>query len=239
MLAYVMNLDRDTERWAMFQQLNSDRCDFTRFSAVDGRTLDRQKLLSDGIIADPCGWTAGSLGSAMSHLTLWKTTVETGMPITVVEDDAVLAPDFAEASEQVLASLPEDWAIVLWGWNFDAYLWAEIPEGVAPCRMEFGQPELRANLEVFRREKRPHVAIRLRHAFGLMAYTISPGGAEAMLETCLPLTDRLIELSWCDVVVADGPIGIGMNRIYPSIPSYVCVPPLVVSENLHEESRTR
>ena len=107
-----------------------------------------------------------------------------------------------------------------------------MPDGIS-------QSELRANLEVFRTDKRPHVAIRLRHAFGLMAYTISPRGAEAMLATCLPLTDRLIELTtWCDVVVNDGPIGIGMNRVYPSIPSYVSMP-LAVSENLHEESRTR
>jgi glycosyl transferase family 25 len=83
------------------------------------------------------------------------------------------------------------------------------------------------------------VPIRLRHAFGLMAYTISPRGAEAMLATRLPLTDRIIELDWCEAVLSDGPIGIGMNRVYPTMPSYVCMPPLAVSENLREDSRTR
>jgi glycosyl transferase family 25 len=139
----------------------------------------------------------------------------------------------------LLALLPEDWGIVLWGWNFDSFLWAEIPEGVARCRIEISQPELRANLEVFRREKRPHAPIRLRHTFGVMAYTLSPRGAEAMLATCSPITDRIVEFPGFDIALNDGPVDIGMNRVYPTMPSYVCMPPLAVSENLHEESHTR
>lgn len=60
-----------------------------------------------------------------------------------------------------------------------------------------------------------------------------------MLAACLPLTDRLVTLDWFELVLRDGPIGIGMNGVYPLMPSYVCMPPLAVSENLHEESRTR
>jgi hypothetical protein len=165
--------------------------------------------------------------------------VEKRTSITVAEDDAVFARNFPAASEAFSGLLPNDWDIVMWGWNFDAFLWTEMPEGVARCKMEFKQEDLRQKLEVFRAGNSCPTPIRLRHSFGIMAYTVSSVGAEKLLATCLPLRNMLIPFPGFDVVIENKTIDAMMNVAYPKMKAYVCMPPLAASENLHETSNTR
>jgi glycosyl transferase, family 25 len=235
---YVINLDRDQERLRTFTALNADRANFIRFSAIDGRQVDRAALQQDGIIAGNLTYNNGQLGCALSHLALWRGAVAENRVITVVEDDAILAPKFEPARDAFLRGLPADWAIVLWGWNFDRSVWAEIPEGVAKAVLQFDQDELRNNLEGFRRAEVAHAPIRLRHAFGSMAYSVSPTGAEALLKLCLPLARQFIRFEGFGIGIPNNGIDCMMVGAYPKLKSYVCVPPLVVSENRQEVSNT-
>jgi hypothetical protein len=72
---------------------------------------------------------------------------------------------------------------------------------------------------------------RLHHAFGLMGYSISPGGARVLLDTCLPLTDGDIELDDRGIKIHNGALDCVANAAYRVMKAYVCIPPLVVSEN--------
>jgi len=235
---HFINLERDKERLGKFSELNN-HVPAVRHQAADGASLDRERLRDAGYIAQDLSYGSGSLGNALSHIQLWQHAIEKKVAITIAEDDAIFVKNFLGAANPFLQSLPNDWDVVLWGWNFDSYLWIEMPEGVARCKMEFMQDDLRQNIETFRAGKSHPAPVRLRHGFGIMAYTVSFAGAQKLLKTCLPLRNTLIPFPGFDVVIENNTIDCMMNLAYPEMKSYVCMPPLAVSENRHETSHTR
>ena len=66
------------------------------FPAVDGRMLDKQKLIKEGLIAPDCDYKTGAVGCALSHVNLWKKAADENRIITVFEDDAVATYRFQE-----------------------------------------------------------------------------------------------------------------------------------------------
>jgi glycosyl transferase, family 25 len=238
MTVIVINLDQDKERLKSFIEMNPHLNRLVRFSAIDGRNADRGQLERAGIISGNLTYNSGQLGCALSHLEMWRKAIADDRVITVAEDDTMLARNFLSARDAFLATLPKDWAIVLWGWNFDRSVWAEIPEGVAKAILQFDQDALRNNLNAFRNLEVAHAPIRLRHAFGTMAYSVSPTGARGLLEMCLPLAKQFIGFEGFGVAVPNNGIDCMMNLAYRKLKSYVCMPPLAVSENRQEVSRT-
>ena len=236
---YLINLERDKERLARFREVNRHLRRIHRPPAIEGRSLDRRHLQNVGEISHDLSYNHASLGNAHSHIELWRLAVEKRTSITIAEDDAVFARNFLTASKAFSGLLPADWDIVMWGWNFDAYLWVEMPEGVARCKMTFKQEDLRQNIEAFRGGSSHPTPVRLRHSFGIMAYTVSSVGGEKLLATCLPLHNVLIPFPGFDVVIENKSIDCMMNMAYPKMKAYVCMPPLAASENLHETSHTR
>lgn len=239
MTVHVINLDRDTERLETFLTRNAHLSDIVRIPAVDGRAADRKSLHELGMISPDLTYTNGNLGSALSHIKLWRRVVKDNCVLTIAEDDAVFARNFNSAHEVMLRRLPEGWDFILWGWNFDRPLWTEVPEGVAASVMQFDQDALRANIEIFRKSEILPTLFRLRHAFGAMGYSVSPTGAKTLLDICLPLSAVDIHFTDKQEVHHNAGIDCVMNAAYPLMKSYVCLPPLVVSENRHETSRTR
>jgi glycosyl transferase family 25 len=234
----VINLDRDQQRLQSFSTINAHLGHFFRFPAIDGRLVDRAALERDGIIARNLTYNNGQLGNALSHIALWRGAIEANDVITVVEDDAILARNFLQARDEMLSRLPADWSIVLWGWNFDRSVWAEIPEGVAKSVLKFDQDALRENIEIFRRSEVAHTPIRLRHAFGTPAYSLTPAAATALLEACLPLARQFIRFEGFGIDIPNNGIDCMMNSAYPKLKAYVCLPPLAVAENRHELSHS-
>lgn len=85
---HVINLDRDVEKWKLFnQQIKSDDLKFTRFKAIDGNhRLDTIKVskMCDDLICN-----TGVIGCAQSHISLWKQLVNSNQPYFIIfEDDA-------------------------------------------------------------------------------------------------------------------------------------------------------
>ena len=157
--------------------------------------------------------------------------------VTATEDDVVLARNFLSAHESFVEALPKDWGIIHWGWNFDRPVWAEIPEGVAKSTLHFDQNELRKNIETFRNQQVAHAPVRLRHHFGTMACSISPSGARFLLDSCLPMTDRLVGFPGFGIGVHNRGIDCLMNGAYPQMKAYACMPPLAALENRQESCR--
>jgi glycosyl transferase family 25 len=238
MAVYVINLDRDKERLDKYLSLNAHLSHVLRFPAIDGNLVDRSALERRGLIAGKLSYGNGQVGCALSHIVMWRKAIETSSMVTVTEDDVVLARNFLSAHESLVDTLPKDWGIIHWGWNFDRPVWAEIPEGVAKSTLHFDQDELRKNMEAFRNQQVPHAPVRLRHCFGTMAYSVSPAGARFLLDSCLPMTDKLVGFPGFGIGVHNRGIDCLMNGAYPQMKAYVCMPPLAVSENRQESSRT-
>ena len=82
----------------------------------------------------------------------------------------------------------------------------------------------------------------MRQAFGIMCYSISPKGANALMEHALPLRDMeiLIPRVGRDTgpprIIPNAGIDIVMSAAYPRLQAFVSVPPLAISKNIREGS---
>ena len=236
MTVHVINLDRSRQRMETFSEFNGAIVQIERFKAHDGHALDRGRLQREGVIVEGLDYSPGALGCACSHIDLWRRVVESGTPATIAEDDAIFSPCFPTESKRLMASV--DWDVIMWGVNFDAFVWTEIPQGIARAKLEFDQSDLRRNIAQYRGLTLASTLMPLKHAFGTMAYTINPVGARRMLDTCLPLGNEPIAFHGYDVIIGNKGIDSAMNRVYPSLRSFLAIPPLVVSENNHATSST-
>src|SRR5262249_41380468 len=158
---------------ATFQMVNEHVMPHvTRFSAVDGKKVERAALAESGIIASDLGYNDGALGLALSHIALWDLAVSEGRSITICEDDAVFNRMFFSTSESLLREIPSDWHVIIWGWNFDSVLWFDMIPGVSSCIGTFDQKSLRQGIDTFRSANLNPRAYRLLQAFGTICYSI-------------------------------------------------------------------
>ncbi|HLJ20809.1 MAG TPA: glycosyltransferase family 25 protein [Stellaceae bacterium] len=238
MLTCLINLDRSPERLARFMATNGHLTNVARFPAIDGRAANADELIRAGIIRPEtvARYSPSDLGCALSHIALWERIQVQGEPITVCEDDAVFNLHFETASKRALALLPPDWDLILWGWNFNGGLLFELLPGVSPCLSVFDEGEMRRGVENFRTQSYPVSPFRLRQAFGTVCYSVSPKGARALREHCLPLRDAAV---YCVVVsreMQNYAIDIAMMGQYPKLNAFVGFPPLVLTSNEREAS---
>ena len=200
----VINLDCSPDRLKKFKETNS-HIEFVRFSAIDGAAMGRDAVY----------------GCAISHLTLWHQVISAGEPLTICEDDAIFSRFFEDDAERILATVSPKWDIILWGWNYDTTLHFYMGPSAFPslCSAQFDEDQLRLTADQFQDSAMGGRAFRLTRAYGTVCYTISPAGAEKLLEHCATLF---------------APIDIMLNEAYARMNSFVSFPPLVITKNEHE-----
>ena len=229
---HVINLDRTYERLTSFRANNQHLNSIVRFAAVDGGTIPLQQLAARGIFsADAPSYSNGAIGCALSHLSLWEQAAQQSGPFTVAEDDAILNRNFEIEAHTLLQTLPLDWDIMLWGWNFDSILLFDFLPGISPCLGAFSEPELRAHTEEFQQLEVKPRAYRLQRAFGTLAYSVSPTGARKLTRHCLPIRKMDVFCPGLNRSVSNFGIDVMINALYPNINAYVSFPPLAVSRN--------
>jgi hypothetical protein len=81
--------------------------------------------------------------------------------------------------------------------------------------------------------------MRLRHAFGTGCYSVSPKGATALLAHCLPIQNALIEFPGFGIRNQNEGIDSVMAGVYPSLEAFICIPPLVLTDDRPENSIRR
>lgn len=235
----LINLDRSTDRLRQFTAVNAHLRDVERFSAVDGQKLTREELRANGLMIGEPEYPMPTLGIFLSHRALWDRTIETEQPHTVFEDDAIVSRDFEAAQRRLLDAAGPGWDFILWGWNFDAYLWVDLLPGVSPAVIQTFQDRLRRGVADFQ-DQRPHrCLLKLLHFFGLVSYSVSPAGARRLRDYCFPLRPMRIEFASFDVAVVTKGVDRTMNGVVSQMNSYVCVPPLVITENLADSGSSR
>ena len=232
---HFINLDRRKDRLLEFEARNGHlRLNFLRFPGIEGRGLARNLLVDRGIITADLAYSDGMLGCALSHFALWDLAIEQNRSLTVAEDDAIFNSGFDPAAASLLNSLPPDWHIVLWGWNFDSVLLFYMLPGVSPCLGVFNQDYLRAGIDAFQTLNLRPQPFRLINAFGTVGYSISPTGALALKQHCLPLRNKVVLVPGLKRAVVNSSIDITLNDAYARLNAYVSFPPLIITKNIHE-----
>jgi GR25 family glycosyltransferase involved in LPS biosynthesis len=234
----VINLDRSADRWRTFKTRNAHLRDVIRFSAFDGRGLDRQTLIDDGVILDDCDYTPGALGCALSHITLWKAAVTQGVRLTVFEDDVVVAHRFEENAGKLATSIRDGWDFIQWGYVFDPlFAWADF--GTAKAKLQFYDFRFSGPQKLlFQSANLTPSAVRLVHSFGTQGYSVSPRGAQILLKHCVPLRKRLIAFPNTSIVNTDTGIDVAMCAAYAEMRAFMCLPPMVIHDDEQSSDRS-
>ncbi|HEY0266784.1 MAG TPA: glycosyltransferase family 25 protein [Rhizomicrobium sp.] len=224
----VISLRRSTERRAEFARRNGHIA-YEFIDAVDAMAMPRETILGTGLFAPGLAYTIGAHGAALSHLGLWQQAIASGRPLTVAEDDAIFRQDFAQTRDTLLQTIPPDWDMVLWGWNFDSILAMQCMPGVTNA-MYFEFADLLADVSRFQAHTARPALFPLDKCFGLPAYTISPKGAQAFRDRCFPLTSYAVHFPLIGDVSNYG-LDVAASRAYPDTRAFVCYPPLAVTRN--------
>jgi glycosyl transferase, family 25 len=235
----VISLLARTDRRAQFKAWNErPGIEISFVDAVIGAHLDRDQLIRDGVLAaENSTFTAGALGNAMSNRALWLAGQSAPAPTFICEDDACLRGDFAERAPALIAQLPPAWDIVFLGYNTNASVAAESPEGVKAVLMfDDRAKQAPGYFESFARLTAAPAPTPLGcfQAWGTLCYAISPTGAARLLKACFPLS------SAPDLVMfgqnrrikpytLDSMINVALQR--EPIAAYCAYPPLALSSN--------
>ena len=187
---YVVNLE---DRKDYFDKLkptfDKRKLTLNKFKAIDTRTLDTRifdiipnidRFLNnkdnedgyntrykDEIITDRR--KLGSLGCCFSHIKLYNQIVKDNIPnMVIIEDDAVLDPDFFDKFGKLVSDLPEDWDMVFLGISC-AYSHDE------RCKKNDGIIKVKDNL------------YNINYIYGTYGYLINNNAAKKILENIFPI----------------------------------------------------
>jgi GR25 family glycosyltransferase involved in LPS biosynthesis len=228
---FVINLNRQPEKYAHFLRLNAGaRIAFDRAEACDGAALSEEQLSAMKIAAPGLKFTRGSIGCAASHQKLWRQVVEMNEPILVFEDDAAIRSDFSEVYPRLLASL-ESWDYLTFGYNTDSILDIECGRGMTSAIAFMPKQPSIANQQDFVKSSVPVSAFRLNNCFGTCGYAISPTGARKLLKHCFPMDNRSITIPALKRTFPAFNFDCILNDVYGRIEAYACFPPLVLPRN--------
>ena len=135
--AFCITLERRMDRWKRFQdQSGIDRLPVKRFIGVDGKTLDistdnrvstftKRNIVTKSRRSHEELDSAGGVGCALSHIAVWQWLADSEHEmVLVMEDDAVVPPDFTERANQCIQQSnvlkdPKKWDMWLLGGLWD------------------------------------------------------------------------------------------------------------------------
>ena len=236
---FVISLARTPQRMAAFLGRNgATGVKFKRFEAADGNAISMADAVVQSIVKPGTRWeTKGAIGVALSHRRLWDKAIADGRSLVVFEDDAYLRADIRARSMRAIAPLG-DWDIVLLGYNIDSLLEVDLAGDLVLSGLFTPRHPSVANLEKLVKSEDPVMTLRLRHAFGLCGYAISPAGAKKLRESVFPMDNRMLEFPATRRHLPVSSIDAMMNAFFRTMSSHVCVPPLVLTENNWAKSTT-
>jgi GR25 family glycosyltransferase involved in LPS biosynthesis len=113
---FVINLDKDKDRWDYYENLNIPSIKINRFDGIYGKDLDRNELIESGVLAEKNVLKDGQLGCALSHMNLWNYSFKyPNKYLLVLEDDAIIDKDIYKKINDLEDYLPEVWDVIFLG----------------------------------------------------------------------------------------------------------------------------
>ena len=236
----VISLKRTPERWHAFLQRNHQTlgsCELLRIDGIDGSEL-LHNTIKTRLIAPSAhqNWSAGAVGIGLSHLLCWRLCCNSSAPLVVFEDDVVLADGWHQQLEQLLNPSA---GMVLLGWNLDSLLRAEFSQQQEMISLfEPAYPSEKA-LNAIVNSKDIRQLKRLRNAFGLPGYWLTPAMARRLLTTIQRLETMPLRLGRGLPEITTLGIDALLNLHYHQLESGVVMPPLALALNNPCTSLTR
>ncbi|WP_025884999.1 glycosyltransferase family 25 protein [Asaia prunellae] len=227
----VINRSVDTDRLDRFRRANHHVGMIERSEAVEGSQISLAELAARGVADPGLCYTQGALGAALSHLGLWSQAAQQNIPLTIFEDDALLCRNFTMESDRLIAGLPDGWDVALLGYNFNAPITIDALPGVTRGTVELDEKQMQKNASSFASQDVNASFFRLLQAFGLCAYAVSPKGARALLECCLPLRAQEYQQLGLNRMVRNVGIDVVTSYYYARLEAYGAFPPLAISPN--------
>jgi len=227
---YVINLKRSQDRKKDFDKLNSKYIDYEYYEAIDGKEL---KEVSHSIVAPGSIFTKPFVGSAMSHLELWKKCIEMKEPIIIMEDDAFVSCDFKKHLNDILDKLPKEWDFLSLTFNSDSLLQYSYTNYDKACCIFEGKKFGLNEIIKFQNEKIHPTVCKLHMLFGIGCYVITPKCAKKLIQECFPMENTRLFIPMKGYVKSYS-LDIIMNNVYPHINAFVCPVPFVMTKHLCE-----
>jgi glycosyl transferase family 25 len=107
---YFINLDDNKDRWNNLSPQLKQK--INRFPAINGKKLNKEKLVKDGIITEKNILHLGQIGCALSHITILKHIQQQNEPYGLILEDDVIIPNNFSVED---LKLPEDFDICFLG----------------------------------------------------------------------------------------------------------------------------
>lgn len=104
---YFINLDENIDRWNKLSHKN-----IIRFPAINGKKIDKSKLIKDNIISSKNKLQLGQIGCALSHISVLKLIQNQDEPYGLILEDDVIIPDNFSVNK---LKLPNDFDLLFLG----------------------------------------------------------------------------------------------------------------------------
>lgn len=238
MKSFVINLESRPDRKAAFDCWNRRQpVAYSYFPAISGRSVNRFDLVAKGHLApEEALFNAGSLGNALSHRALWEECARGDEPYLIFEDDCCLRGDFWRHAQPIISREANHRHMIVFGFNTDAAIAIRGADGVLSA-IRFDET-IKRHPDYFcqysqLKDGRPNL-FRCHQFWGILAYAISPKGAQRLIEECFPLaSDEPVELIGEDRKVPpyglDGRINLALQK--ERLDALICYPPLALGPN--------
>lgn len=173
MKTFIINLDRDRDRWSHIRaQASAAGLDYERTQAVSGRELGQEEF-DQHYSAFRAKWrqarnlTPAEIGCALSHLKIYREILLRDLPrALVLEDDVELNGDVPDVLCELESQLPQDTPIVCL---------------LSPATA--GSPSALADLGA------GYTLHRFGHGFFASSYILTRAAADWLLQTLYPVGD--------------------------------------------------
>ena len=237
---YVISTKRFTERHKTFDEMNSIVGNYTWRYGLDAQNYpDPQSICNEfkEDLSPTLPWSRSIILNALSHLSLIRECAEGSEIMTIMEDDAVLINGFDSKASDLISSLPDSkFDLIQWGWNWDIFVFTQDSTGKIN-KIDWTERYLKLEPQDFKSIETKSTLERLHHTFGSHCYSLTPQGAQKLLEF-IPI----IEAKWVDNVDSTGIAyhantfdGI-LNAYYSKLDAYISVAPLSFVTNDKKDS---
>jgi GR25 family glycosyltransferase involved in LPS biosynthesis len=235
MKKYVVSTEIYRKRLELFQSSHPDLQDLHVKMGLNASTMDPNPMNNEGLkefVKEPCTWPMGAICCGVAHLEIFKEVIATNSPMTVFEDDAILTKDFDRKTTELLETIPGDWDIVQWGYNWDTFMWMRMIDRNGPViKIDLCREMHRLDLNKFISGDTPSTLIPLEMCFGMHAYSISPSGAQKILDNFPGLTDELVVVKDLFLEYQSVSLDSQLGALYHQMNSYIAFPPLSYVHN--------
>jgi len=229
---FVITLERQIERNQEFALNNPDLTNLQFFQSYDGSKADFLDDWARPKVAENLNWTPGATGCGLAHMKLWEMCIELDTPILILENDAKLVTNFDTHLEEVATKLPQDWDIIYFGSNWDAFTFVDLfKEEFGTVKLEFNQTLLSVFFEGTNFNFADPTFFKVRVTYGTHCYLLSPKGARELASRVSILENRFFEVPRTDLYLTPDTLDGLLNEHYKDLNCYMTLPQMSFVKN--------